>query len=409
MKKCDWCGKILFFVKERHHFDYDEDDQIIYLCNKCHKEYVNKEEEKQAKILQNDTLIINFAKKYWKFCTILVIDRLNFIKLNPKNFISSQFSGTLYLSVSEYKDLIESIQCEYLYQIINRLESIDWDTLNNPHLHNYISQNEINFIEEITDFYNSGIITDFLKLAEIIDNRIDWAYGDIFREVLVHLAHKHIENEFKLKTKDYKSKNEFYKYIVNSEININNPIKSWEGICLIIYMKYLQENKVIENIDVVDFIEELKDWIRECELKIFERNLKEEDTSDSFSVIDIDFMTGLEFEKFVGDLFRKMGYVVELTNYSHDQGGDILVKKDDELIVVQAKRYSGGVGNKAVQEVIAAQKFYNASAGIVVTNSSFTKSAIELAKKSNVRLINRDRLIKFINMYFDSKQVYPDT
>ena len=115
---------------------------------------------------------------------------------------------------------------------------------------------------------------------------------------------------------------------------------------------------------------------------------------------DVDFMDGLQFEKFLGDLFEKMGYAVTVTKASGDQGTDLIIKKKLEIISVQAKRYSDKVTNKAVQEVVGSLKFYNATRGMVVTTNDFTKSAQELAKSNNVELINREKLDKLIQQYW---------
>jgi restriction system protein len=62
------------------------------------------------------------------------------------------------------------------------------------------------------------------------------------------------------------------------------------------------------------------------------------------------------------------------------------------MILIQAKRYQGAVGNRAVQEVISAVAYYGGDEGWVITNSSFTPSAKALAQKSNVRLIDGRKL-----------------
>jgi len=71
---------------------------------------------------------------------------------------------------------------------------------------------------------------------------------------------------------------------------------------------------------------------------------------------------------------------------------DLIAKKDGKKVVVQAKRYQGPVGNKAVQETIAAVQYYRADEGWVMTNSTFTPSAKALAQKSNMRLIDSAEL-----------------
>lgn len=114
------------------------------------------------------------------------------------------------------------------------------------------------------------------------------------------------------------------------------------------------------------------------------------------SIEAIDVMDGIEFEYFLCDLFEDHGYKAEITKASGDFGADLILYKKDEVIVVQAKRYSGNVGVKAVQEVVAATPYYNGTDAWVVSNSYFTKAAIELAERNEVYLIDRDELIKMI-------------
>lgn len=102
---------------------------------------------------------------------------------------------------------------------------------------------------------------------------------------------------------------------------------------------------------------------------------------------------GYEFEEYVANLYKKLGYTIEeVTKKSGDQGADVIANKDGKRYVIQAKYYNSPVGNKAVQEVVASIKIYGANQAIVVTNNNFTSSAIELAKANNVELINGDKL-----------------
>ncbi|WP_042470336.1 restriction endonuclease [Bacillus ndiopicus] len=111
---------------------------------------------------------------------------------------------------------------------------------------------------------------------------------------------------------------------------------------------------------------------------------------------EVDSMTGEEFERFLGELFKRRGYKVSYTATSGDYGADLILKDRKEIIAVQAKRYSGTVGVKAVQEIIGAVKMYNATEAWVVTNSHFTKQAIKLANINDVYLVDREDLIDLI-------------
>ena len=107
--------------------------------------------------------------------------------------------------------------------------------------------------------------------------------------------------------------------------------------------------------------------------------------------------TGIEFEEYLKYIFEKKGYSVELTKATGDQGADLIITKNDIKTVVQAKFYSNTVGNKAVQEVVSAIKYYNADSGMVVTNNYYTKSAIELANVNNIVLWDSDILNGKVN------------
>jgi restriction system protein len=116
----------------------------------------------------------------------------------------------------------------------------------------------------------------------------------------------------------------------------------------------------------------------------------------SADISDIDQMAGNQFEEYLSILFSNMGYRVEDTPTSGDYGADLILKKGRKKIAVQAKRYSSNVGISAVQEVIGAKNYYKANEIWVVTNSYFTKAAVNLGNANNVRLINRDQLLLLI-------------
>jgi restriction system protein len=97
------------------------------------------------------------------------------------------------------------------------------------------------------------------------------------------------------------------------------------------------------------------------------------------NIYAVDSMSGYDFEGFLTKLFSCLGYEVQETRKSQDQGADLFVKRFDKTIVVQAKNYTENVGNAAVQQALAARAFYGCDEAMVVTNSYFTPSAKELA------------------------------
>ncbi len=110
--------------------------------------------------------------------------------------------------------------------------------------------------------------------------------------------------------------------------------------------------------------------------------------------VDFNEMSGIEFETFLSRKLKQLGYEVQGTPATGDQGADLIASKNGQKIVIQAKRYSGNVGNKAVQEIVGAISYYNADKGYVVTNSFYTASAKALAQKNNIKLIDGHDLKK---------------
>lgn len=113
-------------------------------------------------------------------------------------------------------------------------------------------------------------------------------------------------------------------------------------------------------------------------------------------IYDIDKMSGREFEEYLRVLLKDRGYSVQLTPASGDYGADLILSTKGNKIIVQAKRYKKNVGVKAVQEIAAAQKYYNSDECWVITNWFFTEPAKKLAKTNNVRLVDRNQLMNWM-------------
>lgn len=128
------------------------------------------------------------------------------------------------------------------------------------------------------------------------------------------------------------------------------------------------------------------------------KSLKIKNQYKKANIKDIDKMSGLDFELYLSILFKKLGYRTIVTNASHDFGADVILKKNNHKIVLQAKRYAykKNVSISAIQEVFAAQQYHKADESWVITNSYFTKSANKLATACNVKLKDRQDLVKWI-------------
>lgn len=122
-------------------------------------------------------------------------------------------------------------------------------------------------------------------------------------------------------------------------------------------------------------------------------------------IFDIDEMEGLEFENRLKIMFENLGYKVEHTGKSGDAGVDLILWKYGQKTAVQAKRYEGNVGVSAVQEVHTGMDYYDCDRAIIVTNSKFTDEALRVANKTNIKLWNRNYLIKVLQT--EKEHIHP--
>lgn len=114
--------------------------------------------------------------------------------------------------------------------------------------------------------------------------------------------------------------------------------------------------------------------------------------------------SGIYFENVVCEIMKANGFNdVVTTSTTNDYGIDILAEKDGITYAVQCKCYSGTVGNKAVQEAFSGKNMYHRMIAVVVTNSTFSKSAIETAKATQVLLWDRNKLIDMIGNMNDDE------
>jgi len=110
-------------------------------------------------------------------------------------------------------------------------------------------------------------------------------------------------------------------------------------------------------------------------------------------IVDIDKLSGKEFEQYLEVFFKQLGYQVRRTPYQGDYGADLILQQAGVKTVMQAKRYHRQVGVKAVQEVVAAKGYYHCDKALVVTNSSFSRQAQGLAHANGVELWDRETLV----------------
>lgn len=70
----------------------------------------------------------------------------------------------------------------------------------------------------------------------------------------------------------------------------------------------------------------------------------------------------------------------------------MIATQDGIEVAIQCKKSSSAISNKAIQEVVSGAKHYGIDQAIVVSNSSYTFGAQDLANTNDVLLLHHNDL-----------------
>lgn len=111
----------------------------------------------------------------------------------------------------------------------------------------------------------------------------------------------------------------------------------------------------------------------------------------------LDSLDGAAFENACAKLLLANGFEnIKLTKASGDFGVDILAERDGLLYGVQCKRYNSKLDSRPIQEISAGMAYYNCDVGAVMTNSTFTVHAAELADAGSIELWDRALIAEWL-------------
>lgn len=108
-------------------------------------------------------------------------------------------------------------------------------------------------------------------------------------------------------------------------------------------------------------------------------------------------LTWQEFERLVGEAFRRQGYTVAETPVGADGGVDLVLAREGERTLVQCKQWkSSNVGVKTIRELFGVVAAEHANHGIVVCCGHYTRDAISFAENKPLELIDGKKLWSMI-------------
>ncbi|PPT91435.1 hypothetical protein XthCFBP4691_07840 [Xanthomonas theicola] len=105
-----------------------------------------------------------------------------------------------------------------------------------------------------------------------------------------------------------------------------------------------------------------------------------------------------DFERLVGEAFRRWGYRIEETGLGGADGGvDLRLRKRGQLTLVQCKHWqSRSVGAPHVREMFGLMIHHQAQAIAIVTSGSFTRQAWTFAAGKPIELIDGRKLANMV-------------
>jgi len=109
-------------------------------------------------------------------------------------------------------------------------------------------------------------------------------------------------------------------------------------------------------------------------------------------------MSWPQFERLIGEAFRRQGFQVQETGRrSADGGVDLILVKEGNCYLVQCKNWrSRQVGVGVVRELNGVIAMRKAAGGVVVTGGSFTREAWHFAQLSGIALVDGEELESMI-------------
>lgn len=123
-------------------------------------------------------------------------------------------------------------------------------------------------------------------------------------------------------------------------------------------------------------------------------------------VYDLDAIDGHEFEDAMAEVFRRMGYHTERGKLSNDHGRDIILRRAEQLVVVECKHQRSSVGRPVVQKLHSATITYpNATDGFILTTGYFAPSAIEYVAELNAKSNTKIDLWDYQRLVLEARTV----
>lgn len=123
--------------------------------------------------------------------------------------------------------------------------------------------------------------------------------------------------------------------------------------------------------------------------------------------MDINNLSGHDFEDLVEKLIKQLGFITEERKRSADGGIDIRAINEQPILkglyIIQCKRYSNTISESIIRDLFGVVTSERANKGILITNSTFSKAAKNFASNLPLELIDGHKLIELFEKNLNKK------
>jgi restriction system protein len=105
-----------------------------------------------------------------------------------------------------------------------------------------------------------------------------------------------------------------------------------------------------------------------------------------------------QFERLMGEAYRRLGYEVRMTSRGADGGVDLILLRDGDTTHVQCKRWKTKVvGVELVRQLKGAMATAGVTSGVFVSSGRFTTDAARFAGQAGISLVDGPKLARLVS------------
>lgn len=133
-------------------------------------------------------------------------------------------------------------------------------------------------------------------------------------------------------------------------------------------------------------------------ISFFTRKYRKRLIEEQINLETIRNLTWQDFEKLVGEAFRRKGYVVtEVGGGGPDEGIDLVLIKEGKTTLVQCKNWRrDSIGVTTIRELYGVMAAHHVPLGVVVCSGTYTQDARRFAESNPIELIDGPQLLELV-------------